>query len=639
MSGKIFIAVTGCKNGFSVLYTSPGLDRGIMGLSQTLDDMRGYLRVSKTGIDYYGLSFLKGYRVCSQYRSTVDSAGSSGGFIGISLIIPDNVQISSTRLLLNRLFEAYYTEHYNTRFGTPIPDRRENGGTLESILKASEAEIRVWPMHYRPGASNFGATPLYVGCGSEAQVDAIFGSPYQKIYLEGSRVIMLPNQILAQPQAFAVTFNTPVRNVNAPAKPASDRMVGRLCAIAQRGCTVSRLVLNGVDYTQAYSTICLVESDQIEFTVTLPNGKQKSFDGAVHKALSERILLAKEALFGFNFFPYDVAVVMRGGVEGVARANIFIPTVATDKETIKLQLNARGEGFFTIRAPFTRASLVLMTPGGAALPVVPTFLTESSDMRAVYPIDMRVVRVQYPPDLKGKANLFFAMHIFPVQLTRSPLQLLIPAAMTAPFELKIGRYRCSINPVNGIITPFKSSQWSDMRLWTVIGAGVLVLAALLFFLLRGCGSDKKSQTEQSNIQQNQATAQDSINRPDSIVFDEKGDIVKMLRWEKDSLGKWVLKELPAEAIKHYLKYKEADEDVAKVDDKKDAADKVDSDKKKDDKKPTVKTDDKKEKKNADGKKSDDKKSKATDSKSDASKSKTEKEQSVGGKNASENKEG
>ena len=548
MNGKIYIAVSGCKNGFSVLYTSPGLDRGMTGLSQTLDDMRAYLRVSRTGIDYYGLSFLKGYRVCSQYRSTVDSAGSSGGFIGVSLFIPDDVQIASTRLLLNRLFDAYYREHYNERFGTPIPGCRENGATLEGILQACAADCRVWPVHYKSGTSEFGTAPLYIGCASEAQVDAVFASPYQKAYLEGSKVIILPSVILAQPQAYSVSFTTTPRLTSAPATPGSDRMTGRLCSIVQKGCVMSRLTLNGTDYTATYPTICLLPSDRIAFTVTLPDGRQKSFEGPVHQALAERLILTKENLYGFNFFPYEVAVALRGATEGAARANIFIPAVATEKETMKLTLNARGEGCFTVRAPFMRTSLVLLTPSGARLPVVPTFLTENSDMRAVYTIDMRTVNINYPSVAKGKANIFIGSHVFPLQLTRSPLQMILPAAITAPFLLKIGRYKWSVNPVTGNATPENISRRGGIWLWGGIAAAVIIGILIWILCTRGGKEDKDAGAPPTTSMTSVAERTDSIVR-DSV----SGKVLRVFRWTEDSTGAEVRKEIPVE---QYLREQE-----------------------------------------------------------------------------------
>lgn len=507
MQSKIYIAVSGCKRGFSVFYTSPGLDASQSGIAQSLCDMRKYLRVAKPGIDYFGLDFIQGFRVCSIYRSTNDSAGSSGGFISAALIIPDNLSCSTTRTLLSLLLDTYYSEHFNRQFGTPIPGTTENGAPLEALLAAHITEFHAMPLHYKPGMSNFSAPPIYIAGATDAAIDTVFASPYHKAYLAASKIIMLPAPVMAQPAAYSVTFNgDDVRAINA-ISGLSDRLIGRLSPIVQHGCSLTSFYLNGIDYTTSYSTICLIPSDRISFSVVLPNGRTTSFDGSVQQALASKILLASRDVYGFNFFSFDVAVAVNGLTTGIPRENIFIPAVVAQKNVMPIAVNARSEGHFTVRTQFNNAALALVAPDGARVLVNPAFLPTGSDLRAVYPIDLRPLTLRFPRIVKGKATLEIGGVHFPLDLTPDPLTILIPASLNAPMVLCIAKNRWPIDPTTGICESRNSSVGFSMPiwLWGVIAACLIAIGGSIWFF----ASRKQESKDVKNAKVVNSTAKDT----------------------------------------------------------------------------------------------------------------------------------
>lgn len=481
MQSKIYIAVTGCKRGFQMLYTTPGLDTSYPGLTQSLCDMRKYLRVSKPGIDYFGLDFINGFRVCSIYRSTIDSAGSSGGFISVSLVIPDRVSVTSTRAILSTLLETYYSVHYNRQFGTPLQNTLEDGRPLEELLANHSADFAVMPLQYSTGVSNFNAPPAYVASCSEAIVDEIFASPYHKAYLAPSKLVMLSAAILSQPQAYGVVFNTPLQVINA-IPGVSDRLIGQMGAINQPGCAITSFILNGTDYTSNYHSICLAPADRIAFSVTLPNGKTAKYDGTVSQALSSKILVSMRNMYAFNFFPYEVAISVNGMMKGIPRDNIFMPAVVTPKDVMRLTVNTNGEGFIKVTAPFNTAALAIVAADGKRIMVNPNFLNANGDMSAVYPINLRALSLKLPYQPKETGTIMIGNVHFPISLAAGSPTLLIPAELQTPMSLCIGKNTWHIDPFTGACSVSSSKKSFPTWIWGAVGGvAALVACGFIFF--------------------------------------------------------------------------------------------------------------------------------------------------------------
>ncbi len=485
MQNKVYIAVSGCKRGFSLLYTSPGLDTGYTGMAQSLCDMRQYLRLTKPGIDYFAIDFIPGFRVCSIYRSTIDSAGSSGGFISVALIIPDNVVTPYTRHLLSLLLETYYSEYYNRQFATPLPGKAEQGAALETLLQSHAADFSVKPLHFRPGVSDFNSPPLYAAGGTDTVVDTLFASPYHQSYLPGAKLIMLPAPVMAQPGAYGVTFNTDIRSITI-SPGLSDRMVGRLMPLGQQGCAVTRFILNGTDFTSSYSSVCLLPSDRIDFTVSLPNGKFTSFEGSVQQALANKILFPTGDTYGFNFFPFDIAVAVRGLVTGLPRENMLFPALATGKETVPLSVNARGEAHYTVHAPFSTAAIMLVDPEGNKVSINDSFLSASSDLRATYPVDMRPLTIRFPRIIRGKARLEIGQARLPIDITPDPLTVLIPASLKQSMYFCAGKNRWLIDPATGVCTGGdRPGKTVPVWVWAAVAGALIAIGVLIWFMFSG----------------------------------------------------------------------------------------------------------------------------------------------------------
>lgn len=508
MDKELYIAISGCKNGFQIFYTSSGLDIAMPGVKQSLCDMRLYIRITKPGIDYYGLSFINGYRVCSIYRSTIDSAGSSGGFISVALFVRDDVQIADTMPLLQRLLEAYYGEYYNRNFGTPLKGKIENGRGVEALLESMKAGVRVMPVKYYPGVSAFDKEPLYWGFRDAAMLQRAFAYPYQNGNLNGCKVVMLPEEVMTHPQAHGVMFNTEVRRHSIAEY--SDRLQGQLMTVKQIGCKMMSFVLNGADVTAFYSQVCLSPSDRILLVVTLPNGKMYRYDGNVQTALHYKILWKQQDSYQFGFFHYDVAVRVHGFTADLPHDNLLIPALVAHGEVMPMVLDSRGEGYFTVRVPFNEAALALVSNSGGIVVISEAFLTNASDMSLCYAVELRKLAVKYPPRASGNIFIEIGSESFPVTLSHSALQIAVPTQLRHPVKLRIGRTVWNVDPVSGACRPMGGG--GEFRLsikWiiAIVAVGILLVVGMLWFIF----SSGKNAKQVEVVKTETILTKDSIN--------------------------------------------------------------------------------------------------------------------------------
>ena len=499
MQSRIFLAVSGCKRGFSVFHISPGLDLSYPGVGDSLCDMRKYLRVAMPGVDYYGLDFIKGFRVCSIYRSTLDAAGSSGGFVSIALFIPDGFSCRNTRQVLLHLLETYYERHFNRQVGIPVAGVNEDFSGVEGLLSSFSNYFAKEPLHYLASVSNFQADPIYLSGPTPEAIDTVFASPYQKAYLSGSKLIMLPDNVMRNPGAYSVVFNTPVRTVTA--KPGiSDRLMGNLLPLNQKDCAISRFILNGIDYTSTYTSVCLSPLDTIDFDVILPNGKSASIKGTVEQSLKRKVLVPSGYSYAFNFFPYDVAVQVTGLNRALPRENVLIPSVVTPREVMPIVINARGEGYFKVKAPLNSAALALTGKDGRRVVVEQGFITPSTDFRAPKTLEMKCLTLHLPASKKGQCTLSIGNVPFTIDSSPHPLAVIIPAGLYQPMMLRMQKKEWMVNPANGICTQMANSKTTiPMWAWIAAGAVAVVVALGFIFFMPDKGKEKNNTPADSGV--------------------------------------------------------------------------------------------------------------------------------------------
>ena len=164
-TSKIGIAVSGCKNGYAILATD-GIDSASPLLRTALRDLRGYLRVTEPGHNYFTMGVYGGSLIISACRSSVDAVGSSGGFIAVSLIVPAALNVHKPAELLGELLGEYWTEFMHPMFGSPLPGKFESAHRLRAILQSHAPDITPALLRYRVYNSEVSQPPLFMGFNS-----------------------------------------------------------------------------------------------------------------------------------------------------------------------------------------------------------------------------------------------------------------------------------------------------------------------------------------------------------------------------------------------------------------------------------------------------------------------------------------
>ena len=117
---NIGLAVTGCKNGYAVFGAAGGACSDPLEVQTVLRDMRSYMRVTEPGRVYYSMEYTDRSVVYSIYRSSIDSVGSTGAYIGVHLFVPYDYGVCSVRRVLTVLSDAYWAEYMHPMFGSPL---------------------------------------------------------------------------------------------------------------------------------------------------------------------------------------------------------------------------------------------------------------------------------------------------------------------------------------------------------------------------------------------------------------------------------------------------------------------------------------------------------------------------------------
>ena len=290
ITDKIGIAVSGCKNGYSVFAATDNLDRNSADIKQALRDQRSFMRVNEPRHTYYTMSILSDKLVVSACRSSIDSVGSSGAYIAVSLFIPHFINIQHASRLLDLLLNAYWNEYMHPMFGSPIPGKPENINALLTILKANSEEFSYSELRYRITPSDHNLPPLYINFNSETDVDTVMSNPYHTQYSRGAEIIFLP-RILSSDGP--VSFNTEVKTISVQkAKPLSA--IDCLTLPKEAAFSIYDYAVDGRAYPHLQD-VSLSPQSKLSYTLQTINGQTVRFQGTLDEALRHNLIIKKNS--------------------------------------------------------------------------------------------------------------------------------------------------------------------------------------------------------------------------------------------------------------------------------------------------------------------------------------------------------
>lgn len=288
MTDRIGIAVSGCKNGYSILTTTENVDRNSADVKQALRDQRSFMRVNEPRHTYYTMSILPDSIVVSACRSSIDSVGSSGAYIAVSLLIPHFIVLNNGTGLLDLLLDAYWNEYMHPMFGSPVPGKIENINALRNILNANAKSFSTSTLRYKITPSRHNLPPVYISFNSEMDVDIVMANPYHTQYSQGAEVIFLPRTLFS---GGPVSFNTETKTVPIQkAKPLSA--TDRLTLPQDAAFTICDYAVDGTAYPQMQD-VSIVPQSRLSYTLKISDGQKFQFQGTLDEALRRNIIVRK----------------------------------------------------------------------------------------------------------------------------------------------------------------------------------------------------------------------------------------------------------------------------------------------------------------------------------------------------------
>ena len=288
LTSKIGIAVSGCKNGYAVLATD-NIDANSPLLKQGLRDQRSYMRVTEPGHDFYTMTICPDTLVLSACRSSVDAVGSSGGYIAVSVFVPVNIQVRKAATLLHSMLEAYWTEYMHPMFGSPLRDKFENAYPLRQILDKAQDSCSIPAIRYKVFPSETQKPPLFCEFTGLAEVDAAMANPFHRVYAQGAEVIFIPKGFMNTP---VVNHNLESINYVSIQRTLPLTAMGRLMVPAGAAFSVADYTVDGKSYPSP-ADVSLTAGSRLAYSLILPSGEKKVFDGSLQEAIQLRMVAKK----------------------------------------------------------------------------------------------------------------------------------------------------------------------------------------------------------------------------------------------------------------------------------------------------------------------------------------------------------
>lgn len=280
--------MSGCKNGYAVLAVE-NMDTNSPLLKQGLHDQRSYMRVTEPGHDFFTMTITSEAVVLSACRSSVDAVGSSGGYIAVSVFVPVYMQAKGAATLLRSMLEAYWAEYMHPMFGSPLRDKFESAFKLREMLAAAHGSFTMRELRYRVFPSETQKPPLFCEYGDVAEVDAVMANPFHRQYAQGAEVIFVPRGFM---NTSPVNHDMETIPYVTPQRSAPLTAVGRLTLPPGAIFSLTDYKVNGMPYPSP-ADVSLDSRSQLSYTLVLPGGEKKHFEGTLQEALQRRVISAK----------------------------------------------------------------------------------------------------------------------------------------------------------------------------------------------------------------------------------------------------------------------------------------------------------------------------------------------------------
>lgn len=199
---RIGLVVWGCKGGHRV-FCSRVVDVKSKVISDTIKDIRSFIRFNNSFLTTYAVEFTNDYKVFTIYRSSYDNG--KGGYVAITVYVPHDLKVRNIRQALTDRMDQYFKEFVHPVFGTYI------AGTYDSIDQYNEfinstLDIVEDKEHFVRSASVQDDRPHLLVYKSDGELDGYFDRPYRKEFYVCQEVMFM-SEALHQNEGKDFSFN------------------------------------------------------------------------------------------------------------------------------------------------------------------------------------------------------------------------------------------------------------------------------------------------------------------------------------------------------------------------------------------------------------------------------------------------
>lgn len=215
MSNNIGLIIWGCKGGHKVFCSNGVVDYKQEIYSNTIKDIRSFVRFNLTKLTTYAIEFTDRYKVFTIYRSCNDSG--TGGYVAITVYIPHELRVVNLRTSLDLMMDYYFKEYVHPTLGTYYDGKYDDIELFAHYIEEFQS-FKDKPFKYSSSIQDDKPhLKLYENIN---EVDAFFESPYRKEFFKCQEVMFMSKELYnKRPETLRFNFEEKIiENVTDPEK-------------------------------------------------------------------------------------------------------------------------------------------------------------------------------------------------------------------------------------------------------------------------------------------------------------------------------------------------------------------------------------------------------------------------------------
>lgn len=284
MREQIGLVIWGCKGGYRAFCSNNVVNTGDEVIAQTIKDIRSFIRIHRTGHDFFAIEFTSKYKVFTNYRSSNDSG--TGAFIAFTIYVPHNLKVVNMRAMFKEMMDGYFREYMNPLSNTPLTGKYDDINKFLPILE--RYEVKPDRPYYRQPSKQDDKPQLLI-YEDLSIVDEYFDSPYRPEFFNCQEVMLLSRDIYDNPSNYEVEFVIKPVVIEKISEPeAESKLINNLV-----GVRLSSLTINGEDMLHTNGNCSLADSDTISFSIEKNEFCEKF---VAHSLVPGKALTVKEAV-------------------------------------------------------------------------------------------------------------------------------------------------------------------------------------------------------------------------------------------------------------------------------------------------------------------------------------------------------